>query len=669
MPLRFATLALALAATALQAPAVVSAQPSAPPLKVGATVSGRLAAGDTARFALTIRDSAFLLGSVTQPDEPLVVRLLASGGRLRGRFEGPGVGAVRFAAFVGDTGTMQVELTAPSGRAAGYALTLLRQEPPARDPARRADQLLARQDAPGVPGGEVRVWRGGRVLYTKGFGMADLRHGIPYRTDTPTNIGSTSKQFTAFAVLLQAERGKLSLDDDIRKHLPELPYLGDTVRVRHLITHQSGLREFLNLLLMTDRQVGQDWIDRKEIIQIVQRQPRLQNVPGAEFNYNNTAFGLATIIVERTSGKNFPAFLRDEVFVPLGMTRSAARADRATIIPNAAMGYLARPTGYAEATDLGGALGAGGIYTTVEDLQRWGENMLSPTPTVGSRAIFDAMTTNGRLNDGRKSDYGMGVFVDQQRGLRRIQHGGADVAHRSMLALYPTLDAGVSVQSNDAGFAASVAFDIASAFFDDAMRAATAAAAPGSYDPARMTAARFDSLAGRYALDAAPTFVLRVFREGSAFFVQATGQGRNPLVPTSDTSLKVTGVEAALRFRRDASGRVTGLTLVQGGEQPATRIADTPVAPPKGAALAAFAGRYWSDELESAMTIVQRGDSLFLRQRRYDDAPLTAAATAADTFEGRSLTLSFERDRNGEVIGFYAANGRTRDVRFGRLRP
>ena len=118
-------------------------------------------------------------------------------------------------------------------------------------------------------------------------------------------------------------------------------------------------------------------------------------------------------------------------------------------------------------------------------------------------------------------------------------------------------------------------------------------------------------------------------------------------------------------IRLDEGRRAIGAAAVQ----PATRIADTPVAPPKGAALAAFAGRYWSDELESAMTIVQRGDSLFLRQRRYDDAPLTAAATAADTFEGRSLTLSFERDRNGEVIGFYAANGRTRDVRFGRLRP
>ncbi len=546
-------------------------------------------------------------------------------------------------------------------------LSLLRQEPLARDPARRADQLLARYDAPGMPGGEVRVWRNGRVLYTKGFGMADLRHGIPYRTNTPTNIGSTSKQFTAFAVLLQAERGALSLDDDIRKHIPELPELGDTVRVRHLITHQSGLREFLNLLAMTDRQVSTDWINREELIQIVQRQPRLQNAPGAEFNYNNTAFGLAALIVERTSGKSFPDYLRDELFKPLGMTRSMARADRATIVPNAAMGYAARPAGFAEMGDLGGALGAGGIYTTVEDLQRWGENMLAAKPRVGSRAIFDTMMTNGQLTDGRKSDYGMGVFVDEQRGVRRVQHGGSDVAHRSMLALYPTLNAGVSVQSNNAGFASSVAFEIASAFFDAEMQSPSTIA-PVAYDPSRMTAARFDAFVGRYALDAAPAFVIRVFREGTSFFAQATGQERIGIVPTSDSSFSLTGVEAALRFRRDAAGEVSGLTLVQGGEQRATRLTDAPAFAPTGAKLAEFAGRFFSEELESFITIVQRGDTLLLTQRRHEDAPLKAS-NKSDTFDGRGLTLSFERDRNGAIIGFYVANGRTRDVRFGRVRP
>lgn len=555
------------------------------PLRPGVAVRGSLAAGDTARFSLSLRDSVFLLGTVDQPDQPLAVRVVGPSRGQRVRVENPGTGALRFSAIAVDSGVHEIQVIAPSGKAAAYTLTLLRQEPLSREPARRADQLLARYDDPSTPGGVVRVWRNGRVLYTKGFGVANLTYAIPYRTDTPTNLGSTSKQFTAFAVLLQVDRGLVSLDDDIRKHIPEIPYLGDTVRVRHLLTHLSGIREFLNLLSMTERRVGEDWIERAELIEIVQRQPKLQNVPGAEYNYNNTAFGLAAVIVERTSGKAFPTFLRDEVFVPLGMTRTVSRADRATIVPNGAPGYTPRASGYGEATDLAGALGAGGIYTTVEDLQRWGDNMMSPTPKVGTRAIFDLMMTSASLNDGRPTRYGMGLSVDEQRGVKRVHHGGADNAHRSMLALYPTLNAGVSVQSNNANFNSSVAFDIASIFFNDAMTQASATAT-----------------------------------------VAQTPAAASPPPPA------------------------------------------TPAFAPTGTALQAFVGRYWSEELDSHMTIEQRGDSLVLRQRRQADAALRPASST-DSFQGRSLTLSFERNRNGEVIGFYAANGRTRDVRFARLRP
>ncbi len=660
------TAQLLLATALLAAPAFAQ---TSTPLRPGVAQRATLAANDTARYSIALRDSVHILGVVAQTDQPLVVRVLAPGRRQRARSENPSSGELRFAAILGDTGQHEIEVLAPSGKATSFTLTLLRQEPLARDPARRSDQLLARYDAPSVPGGELRVWRNGRVLYSKAFGSANLTHNIPYRTDTPTNIGSTSKQFTAFAILLQAERGALSLEDDIRKHVPELPDFGDTIRVRHLITHTTGLREFINLLDMSERRVADDWIDRSEVIEVVQRQPKLQNVPGAEFNYNNTAFGLAALIVERTSGKTFPAYLRDEVFQPLGMTRSTVRADRSTIIPGAAMGYMSRPGGFAEAMDLGGAVGAGAIYTTVEDLQRWGENMLAPTPKVGTRAMFDLMMTNAKLNDGKPSGYGMGLFTDEQRGLRRVHHGGADISQRSMLVLYPSLNAGVSLQSNNSSFSYNLAFDIAAAFFNDAMTAtATAAGTTAGYDVARMTAERFDALAATYALDAQPAFQLRIFREGTAFYVQATGQPRVAMVPTSDSSFTLTGVPASLRFHRDASGRASALTLLQGGEQRATRVADAAASSPPARRLQSYVGRYWSDELGSAMTIELRGDTLVLRQRRRDDAPLRAA-TSADSFEGRNLTLTFERDRNGEVTGFYASNGRSRDVRFARQRP
>lgn len=643
-------------------------------LQRGSTVQGALAANDTARYRIELADSAFVLGHAQQTDAPLVVRVLNPRGQQRARFQGPGVGTMRFATVAPMPGTFTIEVIAAGGTAGRYALTIERVEPLAKDPRRRADQLLARYDAPDSPGAVFRVWRNGRVLYTKAVGAANLAYGIPYRSDTRTNIGSTSKQFTAFAVLLEAERGALSLDDDIRKHLPELPWLGDTVRVRHLITHTSGLREFLNLLVMGGRRLDHgDWIDRRELIGVVQRQPALQNVPGAEFNYNNTAFGLAALIVERTSGQDFPRYLRERVFQPLGMTRTMVRSTPEQIVPGMSEGYTPGPDGYREIGDLGGAMGAGGIYSTVEDLQRWAENMDAAAPVVGSRAIFEQMTTPSLLNDGKESGYGMGVFVDTHRGLRRIQHGGADVAHRSMLAVYPDIDAGVTVQSNHAGFSSGLAFTLAEAFFADAMRPeSTTVAEAAATPPASLTPERFEAFVGRFALDAAPAFVIRFFREGAAYYLQATGQPRVEIEATSDTSFALKSLPATIAFHRGEGGRFSALTLFQNGAaQRATRLPDAgSVAAfnPTGAALEAFAGRYFSEELEAFYTLVVTGDSLILRQRRHDDVRL-APGNTTDSFSGRDLTFAFERDRNGVIVGFYVSNGRTRDVRFARIRP
>lgn len=666
--------ALVLAAALLLAAVAADSLPAQDAtLRRGQPVRGKLSPGDTARYTVSLADSTFVLVVVDQRSVPVAVRILDPKGEQRGRFQGPGTGRLRFAGRSAQAGTHTLEVIPLRDRSGDFELVLERVEPVARDPRRLADQLMAPYDGPDVPGAVVRVWRDGRVVFSKAYGMANLAYAIPYRIDTPTNIGSTSKQFTAFAVMLQAERGALSLEDDIRKHVPELPDLGDTIRVKHLISHTSGLREFLNLLIMTGRRLDHgDWIDRSELIGIVQRQPALQNAPGSEFNYNNTAFGLAAVIVERTSGQDFPTFMRQNVFLPLGMTRTAVRPSPEHVVPGMSEGYTPGADGWRQIGDLGGAMGAGGIYSTVEDLQRWTENMAAATPRVGTRATFDAMTTSFVLNDGKETGYGYGLFVGEQRGLRRIQHGGADVAHRSMLALYPTIRAGVTAQSNHAGFNSNVAFDLAAAFFADAMEPEPAAAtgAEGSFDPAAYDPASFDNFAGRYSLDPAPNFILTFFREDVTLFTQATGQGRVEIVPTSDSTFTLKGVEASVTFHRGLDGKVTGLTLRQNGEHHATRLPDDAAAPAKWAPtpeeLAAFTGRYFSEELETYFTLALEDGALLLRQRRMDDATLTAG-DEKDTFTGRDLTFTFERDRSGQVIGFYLSNGRTRDVRAGRV--
>ena len=655
---------------ALLAAAEIAAQSTE--LEVGRTLPGTLAAGDTARYTIEADENDFVLGEVNQISVDVTARVLDPEGTQVGRFGGLGRGVERFGGRTSGAGTHTLELFVAGDDAEGggrYEITLLRHEPVATDPEELADQIMSRFDGPDSPGGAVRAWRDGRTLFSKTYGMANLAYGLPFEEDTRTNIGSTSKQFTAFAIMLQAERGLLSLDDDIRKHIPELPEFDQTIRVKHLVTHTSGLREFLNLLRMTGRRLDHgDWIDRSELIDIVKRQPALQNEPGAEWNYNNTAFGLAAVIVERTSGQDFPVFMEEHVFRPLGMTGTMVRPSTRHIVPNMSEGYTPGPDGYRQIGDLGGAVGAGAIYSTIGDLQTWAENYANPR--VGTRESVDEMTTSFVLNDGEETGYGYGLSIGEQGGLKRVSHGGADVAHRSMFVYFPEINAGLTTQSNHAQFNSGVAYELAAAFFKDAMEEEEedAPAEAGEFDPADYDPEVFDEFAGRYALDAAPNFILTFTREDDTFYTQATGQQRLEIVPTSDSTFRLLAVEASVTFLRDEAGDVEGLTLHQNGDNHATRLEDDEAEAwaPTAEDLADFAGRFFSDELETFYAFTVEDGTLVLHQRRLDRAELEPGET--DQFSGGGLSFAFERDRNGQVIGFYLSNVRTRDVRFGRVR-
>lgn len=644
-----------------------SAAAQAPSLTRGRAVAGTLAAGDTARYTVNAAARSFVWGRVDQQSVDVIVVVLGPDGTRLARVDGPATGPERFRFETRVEGAHQVQVIPFEDGAGDYAITLERIEPVATDPRRLADQLFSIYDRDDTPGGEVAVFRDGKTVFAKAYGMANLTYGIPFRLDTRTNIGSTSKQFTAFAVMLLVEEGKIDLDADVRTYLPELPDLGEKVVVRNLLTHTSGYREFLNLVILEGRRLDHgDYIDRDEMIAIVQRQPKLQNSPGAEWNYNNTGFALLSLIVERVSGMDFPDFMARRVFGPIGMTHTLVRPSPEVIVPGMAMGYSpGGSAGFRESRDLFGAMGAGGIYTTVADLQRWVENL--DRPRVGSRAMIDQMMTRFVLTTGDTTGYGFGLFIDTHRGLRRINHGGADAAHRSQLMYYPDIHAGITTQSNNAGFDGTIAARLAEAFFAADMEPEKVPVAV-AFDEASYDPASFDRFVGRYALDAAPAFILAFTREGDSLFTQATGQPRVRIYPTSDSTFALRVVEASVTFHRAADGTVTGLTLHQNGDRHATRLeGEVPKGWAPGAdVLPQFAGRYFSDEVEAMYTIEVRGDSLVAANHRLGDAALRPGEKE-DTFTGANVTWSFERDRNGRVIGVYLANGRTRDVRFARV--
>ncbi len=644
-----------------------SAQAQDTALRLGTQIDDSLVTGELDGYSFEVAKDYFVRGAVNQVTVDVVVKVFSPSGELIDEIDGPARGLEAFQFSTKEAGTFRIEISPFEEEEGNYEVLLTVLEPVATDPEGKVNQLLAAYDGETTPGAAVSVWRDGKAVFSNTYGMANLTYGIPFEEDTRTNIGSTSKQFTAFAVMLLVDEGKLSLDDDVRVHIPELPDLGETVTVRNLVTHTSGYREFLNLLIMSGRRLDYgDYIDRAELIDIVKRQPALQNSPGAEWNYNNTAFGLAAVIVERISGQHFPDFMKEQVFEPIGMHDTEVRRSPDHTVLNRSAGYAPDSTGaFVEKRDIGAAIGAGGIYSTLADLQLWVENIADPH--IGNKDIFKQMMTSFVLNNGEETGYGFGLFIDEQNDLRRIHHGGADSAHRSMLAYYPELNAGVTAQSNHAGFNASMAFEIAEYFFEELQsddESESTDSSADTFDPSRYDPASFDEVVGKYSLDEAPAFILTFSREDSTFYTQATGQQKLEIRPTSDSTFALIVVEASMTFHRNAEGKVDGLTMNQNGLRHATRIEETTVA--WTPVLENFVGRYFSEEIETFFNLIVQDSSLVMQHRRIDDMKLSSGEE--DAFTSQAGQVRFERDEQRKVVRMFLANGRTRDIRFDKTK-
>jgi len=529
-------------------------------------------------------------------------------------------------------------------------------------------KLIEDFDNPETPGGVVWVMRDGKVIFEKSFGMANLTHNIPFTTSTPTNIGSTSKQFTALAIALLEEKGLLSVDDDIRKHIPELPDFGDTVRIRHLLSHTSGYREYLNSLMMSGRQIG-DPIRLEEIILLVQHQPELQNKPGETNNYNNTGYALLAMTIERVTGEEFPDWMRENIFLPLGMTHTQIRRDPTEIIPGSAQGY--NPTDddkYAEVQDVYASRGAGGIYTTLADLEKWILNFHNPI--VGNLELIEKLQKSFYLNNGDTLNYGYGLILGEMNGLKMVGHDGGDAAHRSRFMMFPEIKGAVITQSNNGSFPNQIANKTAEIFFADVMEMdenegeteeVVAEANPGEfvYD-----IEKFDDLAGRYALEVAPDFILEFFRDGDKIMTQATGQQAVELFPSSDSTFYLKVVEASVTFHRNELGKVEQMTLHQNGNHIANKIQE-PAWKPSEEDVKMYVGKYFSSELEAFYNIAINEDGdLVLQHRRINDLPLKAESEDEFTATFPIPNLKFIRNEQNEVTGFEAASGRSLGIVF-----
>lgn len=313
------------------------------------------------------------------------------------------------------------------------------------DSLSRVDEIFREFDSARSPGCAVGVARAGEPILKRAWGMADLEHRVANEPGTIFEAGSVSKQFTVAAVVLLALDGALSLDDDVRDHVPELPDYGETITLRHLITHTSGLRDWGHVAALSGWGRPERTHDHDHVVDIASRQSALNFMPGEAYSYSNTGYNLLAIIVERVTDQSFARFSQERLFEPLGLHHTQWRDDYRRIVPGRASAYSPSENGFAIDRPIEHVHGNGGLLTTVDDLLRWNEHLR--TGTLGAQ-FMNEMHTRGILNDGEEIHYAGGLQFGEQNGVERISHTGATSGYRAYLALFPEEELSVALLCN-----------------------------------------------------------------------------------------------------------------------------------------------------------------------------------------------------------------------------
>jgi len=432
----------------------------------------------------------------------------------------------------------------------------------------KVDQLFAEWNKPNSPGAAVAVTKDSETIYTQGYGTANLEYDIPITPATIFDIASVSKQFAAFAIATLAHEGKLSLDDDIRTHLPGVPDFGPTITIRHLLHHTSGLRDWVQSLVIAGVAM-EDVISFKHILKMARHQKALNFEPGEAYLYSNTGYNLLAEIVERGTGNSFRQWTDAHIFKPLAMTNSHFHDDHQMVLKNRAYSYQAIENGgFKHAINNTTALGSSSLYSTVEDLAKW---MLNFDDTqIGEQTVIDQMHQRGVLNNGEQISYALGLNIGEYRGLKTGGHSGSWRGFRSHLIRFPDQKFGVVILCNLNTFnPLRLAEKVADLYLTDVLAPVEEASEPEKAVPAEdiksepLTPEQLAEFEGDYYTEELDTtYSIRV--HGNQLIAQHIRHDDILLTHAGDHFHGDSWFFPEIRFTRDDTGRVTGFRLTGG---------------------------------------------------------------------------------------------------------
>jgi CubicO group peptidase (beta-lactamase class C family) len=524
-------------------------------------------------------------------------------------------------------------------------------------PNEKMDELFDFWNRLDQPGFAVVVVKDGQVVYQKVFGLACQEHGVAITPNTVFNIATAAEPFVGMAVAMLEKQGKLSLDDDVRKYLPEIPDFGTPVKLRHLIYQTSGLRDWLSVLQLSGR--DKEEVTLEQVLKMVKAQKKLAFSPGDRFQDSNTNYDLLAEIIKRASGKPFSDWAWENIFKPLKMTRTQFRDNYRSIFDDQAFSYNFTRREYLKGIDNLSLVGSHSLFASIADLAKWLLNV--ETGQVGGQELFAKMFTAGRLNNGQSAVFGYGVNVNPGTGRRQVSLTGNWAGSGAALSYVPDQKFGFVVLANwDYTPVEGFVQDIIDIYLP-------APAAPSTKNPpavakkaVKVSAQTLDALVGDYRF--APGRIFTVSRTDGQLNIDLNG-AKFPLTALSETEFLLDIADARITFQKNKEGKIQQFVWKQGGgEQTAPRVV---LVKPTPQELQEFAGAYSNEELDLRYAVELRGATLFVMTPGQSDIRLAPDEKDHFTTSSRIFPMViFQRDGQNRVTGFIIDSDPVRDLVF-----
>ncbi len=537
-----------------------------------------------------------------------------------------------------------------------YDLTIRKIKHIAVTPFEKTDELLEQYDNENDPGIAISVVKDGKFIYKKGFGIANLEYNIPITPTTVFQVASVSKQFTVFSILLLEKEGKLSLDDDIRKYLPDLPDYGHKISIRNLTNHTSGIKDQGDLTALVGIK-PEDVISNKEIVNLIAHLNELNFIPNTAFEYCNSGYNLLAEIVERVSGKSFAAFTTERIFVPLKMKNSQFPQDFEKIIKNKAYSYAPAPNGYKKRLLNNSIVGSTGLNTTVEDLSLWAMNF--ENPVVGDSTIFDKMKVQSQLTNEETLSYALGQELKNYKGLNVIFHGGGDAGYRSYLLRIPEHHFSVAIIGNSEAFnPLDVVYKIVDIFLADKQKISN----PNKQE-LTINEEILKSYNGNY--EVMPGLIINISNDEKNLYLQIKGENQKILLPSiSHSEFLFTGLpHSKIVFLNNGELKWHLSDFVYIGKKIDLKPFDE-----TKINFSEFVGKYYSPELQTSYTFVLKDNQLMATHPK--NANIKMSILQPDIFissEGFFKKVEFVRNEKSVIIRCKISGSRAKEIKFEKI--